>query len=220
MTAAHIAYHTTDEVNLQFAKRAARECGAFLTRLDSPVTRTASVFGAVMHDLDHVDTQSGRAVVHDLLSGPAPFPVAVHSYNLEDDEATALQANGVFVSREFNPALVRDLCRATATMSHSTHEIPGYGSPESLDDPAALCAMVRSLASFAHQTMRMGLVATSDVVLHEIDDLKELVSQLQRRLDRIRRDDPRAFADLQRWLDSLLRCIEVFVARLECEADG
>src|SRR5262249_30978341 len=75
MKPSHIAYHTTDEVNLAFATQAARECGASLSRLADPVARPSGAFAAVLHDLDHMDSQRERAVVSELLSGPAAFPV-------------------------------------------------------------------------------------------------------------------------------------------------
>jgi hypothetical protein len=217
-----IASHTADEVNLESATQAARECGASLSRLAYPVARPSGAFAAVLHDLDHMDSQRGRAVVSELLSRPASFAAAVHGYGLEDEEMAILQANGVIVSQEFNAELVRALCRASEHSPAAGLEPPGRDSQEASDsdDPAVLCGMVRSLARHAHRTLRQSSLGTPNVIPDEIGELIERFIQLQQFLDRFRRQHHLALEDLQRWLDNLLRCVEDSLAQPPREVEG
>ena len=204
MTATRIAYQTTDEVNFESAIRTARECGASLSRLPDSAARPSAAFAASLHDLDHVDSRRGRAVVDELLARPSLFPVAIHGYNLEDDEVAALHANGVIVSRTFDPELVRALCRASGRPHAGSSEPSNRDPREAADDPAVLCGMVRSLASHAHRAMRRSSVGIPD----EIGELKERIGRFQHHLDRFRRQDHLRHEHLQRWLDNLLRCVD------------
>jgi hypothetical protein len=162
-----------------------------------------------------MDSQRGRAVVSELLSRPAPFPVAVHGYGLEDEEMAVLQANGVIVSQKFNAELVRALCRASERSPAAGPEPPGGDSQEASgsDDPAVLCGMVRSLATHAHRTLRRSSLGTPNVMPDEIGELMERIIQLQQLLDRFRHQHHLALEDLQRWLDNLLRCVEGSLAQ-------
>jgi hypothetical protein len=157
-----------------------------------------------------MDTQRGRAVVSELLSRPAPFPVAVHGYGLEDEEMAALQSNGVIVSQKLNAELVRALCRASERSPAAAPQPPGCDSREAsdLDDPAVLCRMVRSLATHAHRTIRRSSLGTDSVMPDEIGELMQRIIELQQLLNRFRRQHHLALEALQRWLDSLLRCVE------------
>jgi hypothetical protein len=209
MMAIHIAYHTTDEVNLESATRVAQECGASLSNLPDLAARPGGSFAAMLHDLDHVDSRCGQAIVRTLLSRPAPFPVAVHGYNLGDEEMTVLHANGVVVSRPFHPELVRALCRASERTPATLPDPESWDAQGASDDPAVLCGMVRSLATHAHRALHR----SPDGVSEEIGELRERIDQLQRHLDRFRRQHDLRLEDLQRWLDSLGRRVEGLLAQ-------
>jgi hypothetical protein len=205
--AIHIAYHTTDEVNLESATRAARECGASLSRLPDLAARPSGSFAAMLHDLDHVDSPGGEAIVKTLLSRPAPFPVAVHGYNLGDEEMTVLHANGVVVSRQFEPELIRALCRASERPPTALPD-PESRDSQATDDPAVLCGMVRSLAANAYRAMHRSPTGAPEGVPDEIGELRERIDHLQQHLRQFQRQHNLGLEDLQRWLDSLGRCVE------------
>jgi hypothetical protein len=75
---------------------------------------------------------------------------------------------------------------------------------DDLPDPAALCPLVRSLASQAHKALK-GPARSSDQERYELH--RQIVS-LQTQLDRLRRSRAGQFDELQRWLGSLLRYVE------------
>jgi hypothetical protein len=90
---------------------------------------------------------------------------------------------------------------------------------EAPDEPAVLCEMVRALAAHAHRVMRLSPGGAGIDMPGEIGDLKGRISQLQQRVDRNRGQDQRKLKDLQRWLDSLLRSVENFVAQAPREVE-
>ena len=207
-----IGYVGRDEVNRQSAARAAEDCGATLIDLSRPFDGAAGRFDALIHDLDHVDAGSAAAIIGELLSRPALVPVAVHGYNLDDDEIAQLDAHGVVVARRFDPELIRALCRAHGRSPTATPEPPDSTSQEATDDPAVFCGMVRTLATDTHRAAHSGAAATSNGIACGIAELREGMSQLQQQLDRFRGEHKLAFEDLQRWLDSLRRCVEAVLA--------
>lgn len=81
-----IAYLTTDEVNDTLALRMARKCCVSLVCNPPGRVPTDGPLIARLHDLDHLACQQKEAILTDLLSRPAAVPVAVHSYNLEEDQ--------------------------------------------------------------------------------------------------------------------------------------
>jgi hypothetical protein len=209
----HIAYHTTDEVNLESARRAARECGASLSGLPDPVAQPGESFAALMHDLDHVETQVGQAIVSELRSRPALLPVAVHGYHLRDEEIAVLHANGVVVSRQFKPELVRALCRASMGPQTTEPDRQHQGSQGVSDDPAVLSEMVRSLARHAYRVLSRSANGIPHGAPHEMGQLRHRVDQLQQHLDQFRRQEKRGLEDLQRWLDSLRRRLDSLLSK-------
>jgi hypothetical protein len=213
-----IAYHTTDEVNLQSATRAARACGATLSRLAGPTAPPSGTFAAVLHDLDHLDFPDGQVVVSELLDRPALFPVAVHGYSLNDEEVTGLRSNGVLVARKLSSRLVHALCRAADRSPTAVSEPPERDAGEATADPAVLCEMVRSLATQAHRAMR-GSQHAANGIADDLGGLMERIGQVRQLVDQFRSQDCLAFDDLQRWLDSLLRCIEGFLAQPHGEVE-
>src|SRR5262249_22558296 len=146
MAAVQIAYFTTDEVNLDSAERAARECGASLGHLRAVDGRPTGSFAALLYDLDDLGTARGRAVLDELLSRPSPFPVAVHGYDLGEEGIASLEGRGLLASRHFDPEMIRGLCRAAAAPRGTGRGEEGRDAQETADDPAILCGAVRSLA--------------------------------------------------------------------------
>jgi hypothetical protein len=106
-----IAYRTTDEVNADLALRLAE---AFNLTLD-PVTPAKPTddewFDAVLWDLDYLPAEWREQVLGQLRAAPPPYPVVVHSYHLDAQEAEGLRSNGVAVHRRLQPRLFRRLAR-------------------------------------------------------------------------------------------------------------
>jgi hypothetical protein len=213
MTAIRIAYHTTDEVNLDSATQTAQEYGASLAGLADPDVRPGGSLAALLCDLDRVDSRRGQAIVNELRSRPAPFPVAVHGYDLGDEDMTVLHANGVIASRQFDPEVVRALCRASESSHRVVPDPEGRDSEGISDDPAVLCGMVRSLATHTYRVLHRTSAGTPDGLTPEIGELRGRIDQLQRQIERFRRQHDLRLEDLQRWLDSLRRRVECLLAQ-------
>src|SRR5260370_10311817 len=92
-----IAYLTTDEVNQDLAMLMAEECGQALCLLSLSHARPDGEFDAAVYDLDHLPAQRQQALLGEMLASPAAHPVAVHSYNLEDEWVEALRSQAVAV---------------------------------------------------------------------------------------------------------------------------
>jgi hypothetical protein len=199
-----IAYMTADEVNHTLALGMARECGARLVRAPLGGNPPAGTGIARLHDLDHVPEQQREAILADLLSRPTVAPVAVHSYNLREDEAASLRANGVIVARALDPTLVRRLGQASEPAQElAAVELDRDESEEELIEPATLCALVRSLASQAHRTLRRTPSAPD-----EINDVRLQLADLRRQFDQLRRSHALQFDELERWLENLMKRVE------------
>jgi hypothetical protein len=200
-----IAYLTTDEVNLDGAAQTASECGAALAPLPLEGVMPGGPYAAVLFDLDHYDSQRGRAILMELLSRPTPLPVGLHGYSLAYEEMAALRANGVVVSQHFDPEMVRTLCRA-ADRSQSIVPVlveDHQDSSKRVDDPSTLCAAVRSLASRSYLVVRQ---ATGSPVAHgEVAMLLEQIDHLEQQVDQFRRLHKVPLEDVQSWIRSLRR---------------
>jgi hypothetical protein len=220
MTAIHIAYETTDEVNLESATQVAQEYGASLSRFPDPAAGPGGSLVATLLDLDHMDAQRGRAIVGELLSRPVSYPVAVHGFDLGDEEMSVLHANGVAVSRPFRPELVRALCRALESPGVTVPDPENGHAHDAPDDPAVICGMVRSLATDVSRAIHRRPEGTPNVVGQEIDDLRGRIDDLQRHLARFRHEHNLLLRDLQRWVESLRRYVEGLVRRPPREARG
>jgi hypothetical protein len=195
-----IAYLTADEVNHTLAQGMALDCGARLVRAPLTSDTATGMHIARLHDLDHVPEQQREAILADLLAGPTAAPVAVHSYNLGEDEAASLRANGVIVARSLDPTLVRRLGQASEPARELASIEIDHGTDDELIEPAALCALVRSLASKAHRTLKRTPTAPD-----EMDDLRSQLAELQRQFDQIRRAQALQFDELERWLENLMK---------------
>ncbi len=102
-----IAYLTTDEVNQHLALQIAEECGETLCPLSLNDVPPDSKFDALVYDWDHLPRQRQQAILAVLLAGRALLPVAVHSYNLEEDLVQPLRRQGVAVYRTLQPEIFR-----------------------------------------------------------------------------------------------------------------
>ncbi len=178
-----IAYLTANEVNHTLALRMAQQCGVPLVRNPPDCVPPRGTLIARLHDLDHVPRQQKEAILEDLLTGPTTVPVAVHSYNLGEDQMASLHANGVIVARSLEPALVRRLCQASESDREPVPVEEDREDGERVVEPATLCALVRSLASQAHRT----LTRTPCAPIEEFDDLRQQLADLQLQIDRLRR---------------------------------
>jgi hypothetical protein len=107
-----IAYCTTDEVNRHLAVEMAAACGLTLCPLDPKDAPPIEAFDAVLVDGDFWLSGEQREVLAEPLAGNGNSVVAVHGYNLADDQAEALRQQGVEVSRRLRPRLFRLLRRA------------------------------------------------------------------------------------------------------------
>jgi hypothetical protein len=204
-----IAYMTTDDVNQNLAALVGPECGASLVNWPGRDLPSGDGIEAVIYDLDHLDPQHREVVMKELLSRPSPTPAAVHSYNLTDQQMATLHANGVIVSRHFDPDVLRRLCQVASSPRLSPPDGDGP-DPEGVQaDPALLCASVRSLASHAHGALKGAAGCSGDGARGEPDRLIGEIAHLQRQIDRLRQSHGLRLDELQRWLDRLRELVEV-----------
>ena len=115
-----IAYLTTDEVNEQLAVDLANECGASLHVLSLRDSPPDGEFDAVLYDLDYFPTPQRQKLLSDLLAGPSPHRVALHSYNLEEYQIDALRGNGIAVHRRLGSEIFQLLHRGADRVVHQT----------------------------------------------------------------------------------------------------
>jgi hypothetical protein len=106
-----IAYLTTDEVNEYLALQMAEENGETLCPLSPCDAPPDEDFDAAIYDWDYLSVQHRQAILAEHLAGHAPWPAAVHGYNLDDDCVKALRKQNVAVYRTLQPELFRRLAR-------------------------------------------------------------------------------------------------------------
>jgi hypothetical protein len=104
-----IAYLTIDQVNERLAGDLADACGVSLQSLEPRDPSPDGKYDAVLYDLDSLPASMRDKLLADLLARPAPYQVAVHSYNLEEWQTETLRANGVAVYRRFEPEIIESL---------------------------------------------------------------------------------------------------------------
>jgi hypothetical protein len=107
-----IAYLTTDEVNQYLAMQMAEECGQTLCLLSLSHASPDGEFDGAVYDWDHLPTERQQAIMAEMLTRRVPHPVAVHSYNLDDDCVEALRSKAVAVYGTLQPEVFRLLARA------------------------------------------------------------------------------------------------------------
>jgi hypothetical protein len=201
-----ITYLTTDELNGELAARAGRAYGVDLDVAPPGPRRAPDPSAATLYDLDHLGPEDRRAVVDGLLSGHPPAPVAVHGYDLRDEEVAALHARGVVVARRIEPEVIRHLGRVAG--SPPIPDEDGHASEAEGGDAGSIGAQVRSLASAAYSILpRDGgrpTVASTDAITQVLGQL----DQFQRRISRLQRFHSLRLGELQRWAGNLRRLVE------------
>ena len=100
-----VAYLTVDEVNQEVAASLAERCNLTLHPLSLRDWPRDGHFDAVMYDLDSFPAQERDEVLAQLLSSLPLYPVAVHSYNLDDGQVNRLRHNGIAVHRRLEKAV-------------------------------------------------------------------------------------------------------------------
>jgi hypothetical protein len=130
-----IAYLTTDEVNLDLAERLATECGAILYPLSFQDGPPNGAFEAVLYDWDYLPSQWRQQLLADLLSRPAPCPVALHGYTLEEEHGEALRRHGADVFRRLEPGVFLNLRRAAGQARDTSSASQGEGLNPALQSP-------------------------------------------------------------------------------------
>jgi hypothetical protein len=106
------AYLTRDEVNQDLAARFAAEHDIELeifAQFDALVER---IFDAVLCDLDSFYADDREMNFGALVIGSKHKPVALHSYNLDDQERRFLYQSGVLTARSLRGALFSRLATA------------------------------------------------------------------------------------------------------------
>jgi hypothetical protein len=108
-----------------------------------------------------------------------------------------------------SPEMDLTLCRAAAPSLAVCPPLTDgrQDSPEAFEDPAALCASVRSLAFRASRVLRRdagGAVTSSE----EVTELLDRVAHLEHHVNQFRRLHNVQLEDLRRWISSLRRRIE------------
>jgi hypothetical protein len=137
--------------------------------------------------------------------------VAVHSYNLQDEEVAALHARGVVVARRIEPEVIQRLCRVAGSPSRLNPAEDGQASEPEGDDAGAIGAQVRSLASAAYRVLPRKGGRPSAVPSDAVAQVLEQLDQLQRRIGRLQQLHSLRLGELQRWANNLRRLIEEHV---------
>jgi hypothetical protein len=120
-----VAYLTNDEVNEDLAFQMADECGVTLCPLSFNCRCLGRRFDAVLFDWDSLPLPRRQGILFETLAGSSSFPVAVHSFNLEEEEVETLHQDGVAVFHRLEPALfktLRHLSRAKDRLNK--HRLP------------------------------------------------------------------------------------------------
>jgi hypothetical protein len=206
-----ITYLTTDELNRELAEQAGKACGVDLDVSLPRPSRTPDPSAATVYDLDHLGDENSRAVLEGLLSGRSPAPVAVHSYNLQDEDVVALRSRGVVVARRIEPEVIQRLCRVAGSPPTLNPAEDGHASEPEEDDAGAIGAQVRSLASAAYRVLPRESGRPSAVAPDAIAQVLEQLDRLQRRIGRLQQLHSLRLGELQRWASNLRRLIEEHV---------
>jgi hypothetical protein len=104
-----IAYVNTDEVNQDLASRMAAKCGAVVSVVLPADPPPGGLFDAVLYNLDNLPRDRRAALVEGLRRVKPVHPTAVHGYDISDEQAEALNQNGVAAARRLHHDLLREL---------------------------------------------------------------------------------------------------------------
>jgi hypothetical protein len=106
----NLAFVSTDEVHQDLAYRLGRTLRVDVHQL-SPMDWVPERLDGVIYDLDYLPSEQREQVLTRLIAAPARGLVAVHSYNLLQEQAQALRRNGVLVRRRLGRRLFRTMLR-------------------------------------------------------------------------------------------------------------
>jgi hypothetical protein len=130
-----VAYLSYDEVNTALAEPLARRHGITLDVLQPRDAAPNGEYDAVLYDWDCWPCVRRAQAVAEWLSEAPSRPTALHSYNMEDEQAEALRRNGVVVESRLGPALFRRLrqailaARVAGTTADGRARLPADGAP-------------------------------------------------------------------------------------------
>jgi hypothetical protein len=114
-----LAYLTTDEVNLDLARRLAEDWGTCLYPLSFEEIPQHGQFDALLFDWDFLPPSRRQEMLRELLAEPSAYPVGLHSYQLEDHEVEALRHKGVAVFRRLDPEVFKGLAETAGSTGHN-----------------------------------------------------------------------------------------------------
>jgi hypothetical protein len=100
-----VAYLTIDEVNQDLAAGLAERCNLTLQPLSFRDLPRDGQCDAVVYDLDSLPRPEREEILAQLRQSLTLYPVAVHSYNLEEGQVDRLRQNGVAVYRRLGKAV-------------------------------------------------------------------------------------------------------------------
>jgi hypothetical protein len=103
----HFGYVTTDDLNLDLATRLAEDCEIELYSLSPQEAVPQESLDAMLYDWDYVPPDLRREVLSRLVTRQFPYPVALHSYNLDAKQVRALRRHGVIVYPRLNATVFR-----------------------------------------------------------------------------------------------------------------
>src|SRR5262245_51930859 len=104
-----IAYVSTDEVNQALVAQTAAECGAVVCTLVPKDPPPDGLFDAVLYNLDDVPRDQRSVLIDELRRARPDRPTAVHGYDINEEQARALNRDGVAAARRLHPGLIRSL---------------------------------------------------------------------------------------------------------------
>jgi hypothetical protein len=119
-----IAYVSTDEVNQALASQLAEDLGISLYLLSLHDGPPDGAFAAALYDLDYLPPERQQEVLKKLLAQRPPHPVAIHSYNLEQEQVGKLRQNGVRVSTRLEPEIFAGLLQEQEQYERSLESCP------------------------------------------------------------------------------------------------
>ena len=104
-----LSYLTHDEVNEDEARQTIEACGARMIPLWLRDPLPTGEFHASIFDLDSLPPNKQQDVLDDLLTRARPGRVGIHTFQLDENQASALRQNGVRVVRQLHQDVIREL---------------------------------------------------------------------------------------------------------------
>ena len=104
-----LGYLTHDEVNEDQTRRMVEACAAQMISFWSRDSFPNGRFDASLFDLDSLPPDKRQYILADLLIHGGHLSVGVHSFHLDEKQASALRRNGVRVFRRLHQDVIRKL---------------------------------------------------------------------------------------------------------------